>query len=256
VPAGRPTARSATPPNRERDPPAVWWAHRQEAAGRSPMMPPMPIEGASAWRGPELASSARWIRRLTPEALEEIDQALDAARARGTAWHETTRAVFPLPTVGALLADVARELEGGCGLVTLRGLPVEQPRDLPRPDAVPGRSGHRRGAAPLPHLARGAEQPTPPARARGLVGHDRAGCRARRDRAGRTRPGLTSGDRGSWAGLLPSGCPAGRAGRPREGDSRHRGVGRRRYNGPRAPEARLTIRRRRATWPRCCTAGI
>jgi hypothetical protein len=89
-------------------------------------MRPAPIQGACAWRGEELARSPRWIRRLAPEALADIDRALDAARASGTAWHETTRERFPLTTVAELFADVARELEDGCGLVTLRGLPVER----------------------------------------------------------------------------------------------------------------------------------
>jgi hypothetical protein len=88
------------------------------------MTSPAPIAGACAWRGDELASSARWVRTLDRAALEEIDAALRAARARGLSWRETTRGSFPLPTVEARLAEVAGELENGCGVVTLRGLPV------------------------------------------------------------------------------------------------------------------------------------
>ena len=90
------------------------------------MSPPRPIEGACAWRGDELERSGRWIRALDAAAVAEIDAALRSARAAGATWHETTRERFPLSGLAALLADVARELEDGCGLVTLRGLPVHR----------------------------------------------------------------------------------------------------------------------------------
>jgi hypothetical protein len=85
-----------------------------------------PIAGPCAWRGDELVRSTRWVRTLAPEHLEEIDAALRAARAAGVPWHQTTRERFPLRTLPALLADVARELEDGCGVVNLQGLPVER----------------------------------------------------------------------------------------------------------------------------------
>ena len=73
-----------------------------------------------------MAHSTRWIRTLDAAAVDELDAALRTARAHGHAWHETTRERFPLPTLGPRLAEVARELEDGTGLVTLRGLPVER----------------------------------------------------------------------------------------------------------------------------------
>ena len=90
------------------------------------MTVPTPITGACAWRGEEMARSTRWVRRLDAAAIAEIDTALDTARSAGVPWHETTRERFPLPGLIVTLAEVARELEDGCGLVTLRGLPVER----------------------------------------------------------------------------------------------------------------------------------
>ncbi len=87
-------------------------------------MTPAPVGGPCAWRGEELTRSARWLWPLEDRALGELDAALRHARARKLPWHALTPERFPLPTVRALLADVARELEEGCGLVTLRGLPV------------------------------------------------------------------------------------------------------------------------------------
>lgn len=90
------------------------------------MKVPTPIIGACAWRGDEMARSGRWIRTLDAVALAEIEAALGEARSAGVPWYETTRDRFPLPALSAMLAEVARELEDGGGLVTLRGLPVER----------------------------------------------------------------------------------------------------------------------------------
>lgn len=83
-----------------------------------------PIVGDCVWRGQEMAGSRRWIREVPPEALAELDEALASVRRRGLAWHELTASDFPLPQTAALLADVADELEHGCGMAQLRGLPV------------------------------------------------------------------------------------------------------------------------------------
>lgn len=93
------------------------------------MTTPRPIGGACAWRGEEMARSTRWVRALDPQALADIDAALGRAQAQGGPWQATTRENFPLPALEATLAEIARELEDGGGLVTLRGLPVERYAD-------------------------------------------------------------------------------------------------------------------------------
>src|SRR5437870_8640156 len=91
-------------------------------AGGEPMSDIIPVPGACVWHGGEMAHSPRWRRQLSPAQLAEIDAALAAARARGHAWEETTAADFPLPSCAALADDISRELEGGGGIVLLRGL--------------------------------------------------------------------------------------------------------------------------------------
>lgn len=76
------------------------------------------------WRGADIARSPRWIRDLPHAAIEEIDAALASVRRRRLDWSATTREDFPLPRTARLLSDVAVELETGCGMVKLRGLPV------------------------------------------------------------------------------------------------------------------------------------
>lgn len=79
-----------------------------------------PIGGRAAWTGTELARDTSWIMALPDGALAEIDAALaglgDRAQPRFDARH------FPLPRTAPFLAEVARELETGRGLVRLTGL--------------------------------------------------------------------------------------------------------------------------------------
>lgn len=59
-------------------------------------------------------------------ALADIDAALRAVEARAIPWHAMAAAEFPLRGMRALLDDVAAELEDGCGMVKLTGLPVQR----------------------------------------------------------------------------------------------------------------------------------
>ena len=83
-----------------------------------------PITGACAWLGKDIAHSTRWIRDLRPADVAEIEAALEGVERRGLAWHEIRREDFLLPNLGALLSEIAEELENGCGMMKLRGLPV------------------------------------------------------------------------------------------------------------------------------------
>jgi Taurine catabolism dioxygenase TauD, TfdA family len=86
----------------------------------------LPIGGPAAWTGAEMARSDVWQRTLSTTAIAEIEAALAGVKARGLAWHEITKADFPLPTFAEELAEVGRLLEDGPGLMRLRGLPVER----------------------------------------------------------------------------------------------------------------------------------
>jgi hypothetical protein len=85
-----------------------------------------PLAGRPVWRGEDLARSTDWIRPLTPAEQDELDVALRGAQKRGLGWRDLTRETFPLPRFGPALAEVARELEDGRGLVLLRRIPVER----------------------------------------------------------------------------------------------------------------------------------
>jgi hypothetical protein len=78
------------------------------------------------WRGEDVARSSDWIRPITPAEAEELDAALRAVQRRGLDWPAMTREDFPVPRLGAALAQVAHQLEHGRGLVLLRRIPVER----------------------------------------------------------------------------------------------------------------------------------
>jgi hypothetical protein len=86
----------------------------------------VPITGRAVWRGEDLARATDWIRRVTPAEEEELNAALRAVQRRGLVWRDMTRDDFPIPRFARALAEVARELEEGRGVVLLRRLPTER----------------------------------------------------------------------------------------------------------------------------------
>jgi hypothetical protein len=85
-----------------------------------------PLTGPVVWQGKDIKNSKRWIRDLPKSAVAELDTALKAVKANGLAWSQITRADFPLSGLDGLLADIADELENGCGIMKLRGMPVDK----------------------------------------------------------------------------------------------------------------------------------
>src|SRR5215471_12226965 len=86
----------------------------------------LPLAGPAVWQGEEIKNSRRWIRDLPASAAAELDAALAAVKRRGLQWSEITREDFPLGSLDGLLSDIADELENGCGIMKLRGFPVDR----------------------------------------------------------------------------------------------------------------------------------
>lgn len=84
-----------------------------------------PLPGPWAWHGDDLKRSDSWIHTLTAAELAELDTAVTRLSARsGGLPRPVDASEFPLPTLGPRLAAVSRELEDGCGVVRITGLPV------------------------------------------------------------------------------------------------------------------------------------
>lgn len=85
-----------------------------------------PLTGPSVWTGDEIRNSTRWIRDLPASAVAELDAALRAVKAEGLEWSQIMREKFPLSSLDGLLDDIRDELENGCGIMKLRGFPVDR----------------------------------------------------------------------------------------------------------------------------------
>ena len=90
-----------------------------------------PLPTAAAWDGAELAGNDDWVIALSPAQAAELAAAGAAARLAtdGDLPFAVTRRDFPLPTLTGLCDDIAGRLEGGRGVVLLRGFPVAEHTD-------------------------------------------------------------------------------------------------------------------------------
>lgn len=85
-----------------------------------------PLGGRLVWSGADLAQDRSWCRTWTSDELADFDRSLDRARRSGLTWQTATRDNFRLEAAATTLAEAARELEEGRGLVRLSGLPVQR----------------------------------------------------------------------------------------------------------------------------------
>lgn len=87
---------------------------------------PPPIEGPSAWYGPDMAKRDDWIVTLSPAEVAEVEAAVRPLVAREADIAQLGRADFPLPTLGPKVRAVLHEVLNGRGFTLIRGLPVER----------------------------------------------------------------------------------------------------------------------------------
>lgn len=85
-----------------------------------------PLCSAAAWRGSDLARNESWIERLTGDEIDELEAAVSGVKRAGSKMAETGREEFPLPILSRRIAEWARELRSGRGVLLVRGLPVER----------------------------------------------------------------------------------------------------------------------------------
>ena len=84
------------------------------------------LSGPDVWTGAALAARDDWIHVLGADEVAELEHTVAALRPRGLDLRAVTAADFPLPGLAARLAEIAGSLEYGCGLASLRGIPVDR----------------------------------------------------------------------------------------------------------------------------------
>ena len=81
----------------------------------------------AAWRGAGLARRrAQWVHQLTDVEIGELVDAVATARRAGLDVHTLQRDDIQLSTLASTMDRWADQLDGGLGLVLVRGLPVDE----------------------------------------------------------------------------------------------------------------------------------
>jgi len=88
-----------------------------------------PIDGPAAWTGRELATSERWMHRLSASETEDIERLVAALRRTGKARESITRDDAPLGPLAATVEAWRQMLVSGPGFVLVRGLPLGRMSD-------------------------------------------------------------------------------------------------------------------------------
>ncbi|OAA65585.1 TfdA family oxidoreductase [Niveomyces insectorum RCEF 264] len=94
---------------------------RPQSASR-PAGFPAQLTGGLVWEGKDFADERDWTVLFTPDQLQEIDNALDHFKHLDKPISRVSQDTFPLPSVGPLLREQAKELHSGRGFFVLRGL--------------------------------------------------------------------------------------------------------------------------------------
>jgi len=91
-------------------------------------LPALRVEGASAWVAADFPAPRRWVRRLEPVHLAELDRGLEAARALTVdpAERAAETEPFPLWETRNLLRACREDLERGPGFAVVAGFPVDR----------------------------------------------------------------------------------------------------------------------------------
>jgi hypothetical protein len=98
----------------------------QALALDAPALPPGPIGGPAAWRGPEMMQKKDWLYQFTDAELAELDDAVRAHTASGRSMGEITAANFHLPKLAGRLKQILKDVLEGRGFVQFRGFPVDR----------------------------------------------------------------------------------------------------------------------------------
>jgi hypothetical protein len=87
---------------------------------------PLVLETGCEWNAAAVADPDQWTEILTPSEVDELDAAVAQAQGVSDNFLEIGKGDFPLPTLGARLRRIERELIDGRGFVRIRGLPRER----------------------------------------------------------------------------------------------------------------------------------
>jgi hypothetical protein len=84
------------------------------------------IDDASVWHARDFPRPRAWVHELSRESVDELEQAVREAVARGLGFAEVRKRDFPMEKTGTVLRAVVDELEQGRGFAVIGGFPVDR----------------------------------------------------------------------------------------------------------------------------------
>ncbi|TFK32123.1 hypothetical protein BDQ12DRAFT_775069 [Crucibulum laeve] len=114
-------------PNEEK-----WNARTARRLAEDPSLPqtplpksfPQKLDSPLVWEGSDWKDESEWVYNLSKDELKEIDDAVKHFHSLGKPLGHISQSTFPLPALGPVLANLARELHTGRGFFVLRTIPV------------------------------------------------------------------------------------------------------------------------------------
>ena len=84
------------------------------------------FEGHGAWTRTDFGAADQWAFTLRPQTIAELDQAIEAVRAKGKDLSTVAKGDFPLPSFRDEADALFGKLLDGHGFVVIRGLPIDR----------------------------------------------------------------------------------------------------------------------------------
>jgi hypothetical protein len=85
----------------------------------------LPLTGPDVWAGKDMEKRTDWIHVLEKDEIEDLQRAIRKVRAAGSEMYAVTAKSFPLPVLSRRFSAIAKDLETGCGVANIRGIPTD-----------------------------------------------------------------------------------------------------------------------------------
>src|SRR3954470_10679094 len=83
------------------------------------------LAGPDVWLGKEMEARSDWIHVLAKDEIEDLQGAVRGVRSAGLAMYAVTKKDFPLPVLSHRFGAISKDLEHGCGVANIRGIPTD-----------------------------------------------------------------------------------------------------------------------------------
>ena len=84
-----------------------------------------PLQGLDVWLGAGMQKRTDWIHVLTSEEIADLQRAIRKVRVAQADMYSVTAESFPLPVLSRRFAAISHDLEHGCGVANIRGIPTD-----------------------------------------------------------------------------------------------------------------------------------